>query len=76
MAQLLPIALAVPFALLCGGRLGRISALKLRKPLYSPTSAYGHFGRKPFSRRVNGKNVDFFTWEQTDRAQALLRALR
>ena len=30
MAQLLPIALAVPFALLCGGRLGRISALKLR----------------------------------------------
>jgi hypothetical protein len=29
MAQLLPIALAIPFALLCGGRLGRISSLKL-----------------------------------------------
>jgi hypothetical protein len=30
MAQLLPIALAIPFALLGGGRLGRISSLKLR----------------------------------------------
>jgi Family of unknown function (DUF5317) len=30
MAQLLPIALALPLALLCGGRLGRISSLKLR----------------------------------------------
>jgi hypothetical protein len=29
-AQLLPIALALPLALLCGGRLGRISALRLR----------------------------------------------
>ncbi len=55
---------------------GIIAALKLRKAIYSPTSAYGHFGRKPYSRRVNGKKVDFFTWEQTDRAQALLRALR
>jgi Family of unknown function (DUF5317) len=30
MAQLLPIALALPLAILCGGRLGRISSLKLR----------------------------------------------
>ncbi len=30
MGQLLPIALALPFALLCGGRLGRISSLRLR----------------------------------------------
>ncbi len=30
MAQLLPIALALPLALLCGGRLGRISQLRLR----------------------------------------------
>jgi S-adenosylmethionine synthetase len=55
---------------------GIITALKLRKPLYSPTSAYGHFGRKPHSARVAGKAVDFFTWERTDRAGALLRALR
>lgn len=30
MGQLLPIALAVPLALLCGGRLGRIAELRLR----------------------------------------------
>ena len=30
MAQLLPIALAIPLALLCGGRLSRISQLLLR----------------------------------------------
>ena len=30
MAQLLPIALALPLALLCGGRLGRIAELKLQ----------------------------------------------
>jgi Family of unknown function (DUF5317) len=30
MAQLLPIGLALPLALLCGGRLGRVSSLKLR----------------------------------------------
>jgi len=55
---------------------GIISALKLRKPIYSATSAYGHFGRRPYSRRVDGRVVDFFTWERTDKAQALIRALR
>jgi S-adenosylmethionine synthetase len=55
---------------------GIIAALKLRKPIYGPTSAYGHFGRKPAAARVEGKKVDFFTWERTDRAGALLRALR
>jgi hypothetical protein len=30
MAQLLSIALALPLALVCGGRLGRISSLRLR----------------------------------------------
>jgi S-adenosylmethionine synthetase len=55
---------------------GIIAALKLRKPIYSATAAYGHFGRKPFSRRIDGRVVDFFTWERTDKAQALIRALR
>ena len=55
---------------------GIITALKLRKPIYSATSAYGHFGRRPFSRKVDGRTVDFFTWERTDKAQALIRALR
>ena len=35
--------------------------LKLNKPIYEITSAYGHFGRKPTN---NGQ----FTWEKTDKA--------
>jgi S-adenosylmethionine synthetase len=35
--------------------------LKLNKPIYEVTSAYGHFGRKPSN---NGE----FTWEKTDKA--------
>ena len=34
--------------------------LKLNKPIYEVTSAYGHFGRKPTN---NGE----FTWEKTDK---------
>ena len=40
-----------------------IRALDLRRPIYRPTSAYGHFGREP----VDG----LFTWERTDRVEAL-----
>jgi S-adenosylmethionine synthetase len=32
--------------------------LSLNKPIYAPTAAYGHFGRKP--------EGDFFPWERTD----------
>jgi len=41
-----------------------IEALDLRKPIYKPTAAYGHFGR-------TGPG---FTWERTDRADALRKA--
>jgi S-adenosylmethionine synthetase len=47
-------------------------ALDLRKPIYSPTAAYGHFGRKPYARG----GLQFFPWERTDRTAALLRAVR
>ena len=40
---------------------GIIEALNLRRPVYRATAAYGHFGR-----REPG-----FTWEQTDKAEAL-----
>ncbi len=40
---------------------GIIKMLDLRRPIYGPTSAYGHFGRT---------DVDL-PWEATDRAQAL-----
>jgi len=55
---------------------GIIQALDLRKPIYSATSAYGHFGRKP-ERIGNGrKGATTFTWERTDRAAALKRAVK
>jgi S-adenosylmethionine synthetase len=43
---------------------GIIETLDLRKPIYRPTAAYGHFGR-------TGPG---FTWERTDRADALRKA--
>jgi S-adenosylmethionine synthetase len=59
---------------------GIIDALKLKRPIYSQTAAYGHFGRRPFSGTYqdNGKRlkVDYFTWEQTDRVKDLLSAAR
>jgi len=38
-----------------------IETLKLRRPIYRKTAAYGHFGR----------NDPDFTWERTDRAELL-----
>jgi S-adenosylmethionine synthetase len=40
--------------------------LKLSAPIYSPTAAYGHFGRVP-------GNDGTFTWEKTDLADELKR---
>jgi S-adenosylmethionine synthetase len=40
---------------------GIIDSLKLRRPIYRKTAAYGHFGR----------NDPDFTWEATDKAQTL-----
>ncbi len=41
-----------------------VDALDLRRPGYQQTAAYGHFGREG----------DRFTWERTDRAEALKAA--
>jgi len=43
---------------------GIIEALDLRKPVYKATAAYGHFGRTGAG----------FTWERTDRVDALRKA--
>ena len=51
---------------------GIINALDLRKPIYSPTSSYGHFGRAP---KKNGKGT-LFTWERLDRVADLKRAVQ
>ena len=53
---------------------GITTALDLRKPIYSATSAYGHFGRTP-EKVGRGKTAGtLFTWERTDKASALKRA--
>ena len=44
---------------------GLIEMLDLRRPIYRPTAVYGHFGRE----------LENFTWEKTDRAEALSKAL-
>jgi S-adenosylmethionine synthetase len=55
---------------------GIIDALDLRKPIYSATSAYGHFGRTPEKTGRGRSAATTFTWERTDRASALARAVR
>ena len=41
-----------------------IDQLDLRRPIYRKTAAYGHFGRE----------LPEFTWEKTDKAEALKAA--
>lgn len=43
---------------------GIIKTLDLKKPVYLPTAAYGHFGRSEFS------------WEKTDKIDALKKAIK
>ena len=43
---------------------GLINLLDLKRPIYRPTAAYGHFGREQAD----------FTWERTDKADALRAA--
>jgi S-adenosylmethionine synthetase len=45
-----------------------IRSLDLLRPIYEPTSAYGHFGRTP-------TRAGLFTWERTDKVPALKNAL-
>jgi S-adenosylmethionine synthetase len=55
---------------------GIIAALDLRKPIYSATAAYGHFGRTP-EKIGSGKSArTLFSWERTDRKVALKRAVQ
>jgi S-adenosylmethionine synthetase len=44
---------------------GIIRDLKLRRPIYARTAAYGHFGR----------NEEGFSWEEIDKAAALRKAV-
>jgi S-adenosylmethionine synthetase len=55
---------------------GIIDALDLRKPIYSDTAAYGHFGRTCERAVRFGKKVTLFTWERTDKVAELKKAVR
>jgi S-adenosylmethionine synthetase len=43
---------------------GILKTLDLRRPIFRKTAAYGHFGR----------SLPEFTWEKTDKADALRKA--
>ena len=59
--------------------------LKLRKPIYFETAAYGHMGRSPktitkvFESPYNGKvtlDVELFTWEKLDYVTPIKKAFK
>jgi S-adenosylmethionine synthetase len=51
-----------------------IERLGLRQPIYRPTAAYGHFGRQPEPHDIDGRTVQLFPWEHTDRVSDLRTA--
>ncbi|AXQ30952.1 methionine adenosyltransferase [Solimonas sp. K1W22B-7] len=51
---------------------GIIKMLDLIHPMYQMTASYGHFGRKPIEiKGADGKTYSAFSWEKTDKAEAL-----
>ena len=48
--------------------------LDLLHPMYKATAAYGHFGRNPYEMTVGADTFTAFTWEKTDKADALRAA--
>ncbi len=59
-----------------------IRKFELKNPIYEPTAAYGHFGRKPYTKAVKvgkpgcqtDKIVQFFGWEKLDAVDAIKKA--
>ena len=51
---------------------GILQMLDLIHPMYQQTASYGHFGRTPqVVKDASGKSYTTFSWEKTDRAEAL-----
>ena len=42
----------------------------LKNPIYLPTAAYGHMGRKPYVK----DGIQFFGWEKLDMVDAIKEA--
>ena len=61
-----------------------IKRFGLKNPIFEPTAAYGHVGRKPYTQKVivkqNGvdveKEVEFFTWEKLDFVEEIKMAFK
>jgi S-adenosylmethionine synthetase len=60
-----------------------IKKFGLKNPIYAPTAAYGHVGRKPYTADVtvfeDGKpvkrSVRFFPWEDLDSVELIRKEL-
>ena len=55
-----------------------IDTLGLKAPIFTPTAAYGHFGRVPEKRIPDAggtEEAQFFPWELTDRVDDLKTAV-
>lgn len=46
----------------------------LKNPIFSETAAYGHFGRQPGIKEINGKKYETFTWEKLDAVNDVKKA--
>jgi S-adenosylmethionine synthetase len=55
---------------------GIIDTLKLKRPIFGATATYGHFGRRPKTAKYDGRTVQLFTWEETNRVKDLQTAAR
>jgi S-adenosylmethionine synthetase len=55
-----------------------IDTLRLRRPIYLPTAAYGHFGRNETTAKgYNDRDyTDLFTWERLDMVEAIQKAAK
>ena len=56
---------------------GIIKMLDLVHPMYQATASYGHFGRTPYQVKLaDGETFTAFSWEKTDKAEALRKAAK
>ena len=60
---------------------GIVKMLDLIHPIYQPTAAYGHFGRKPYELEYTDlegrvEKATAFSWEKTDKAEMLRKAAK
>jgi S-adenosylmethionine synthetase len=51
-----------------------VKRLGLRNPIFSETASYGHVGRQPGTKILNGKTYETFTWEKLDYVDKIRKA--